>query len=149
MDCTQTQELLSQWIDGELHPAVEPELFGHLSRCETCRAFFRNLYTLNQEFASARALQVPASLDQRVLAADLPTVKQSRKSPWQGMRHTYSIRVLGLAIVLSISTTVLVSSYWYRHSQPQQTIVCLTPLPEVEVTGYVVVASSTTKGINQ
>jgi hypothetical protein len=52
---------------------------------------------------------------------------------------------------VSIILTVFVSSFWYRylHSQPQQTIVCLSPLPEVEVTGYVVVGHLPSKGNNR
>jgi hypothetical protein len=68
---------------------------------------------------------------------------------WHKRKTLYSFRATMLAVFLSAMTSIFVSSLWYTSKQPQPTIVCLTPLPEVEVNGYIVVASSHTKGINQ
>jgi anti-sigma factor RsiW len=149
MNCEQYQENISQLIDGELDSVAESNLFQHMSTCEACRVFFKNLLKLNHELTSARSIQVPASLNQRILTMNLSRATPMRRMPWLLSGRTYSFRAIGLAVLLSIVTTVFVSSFWYQHSQTQQTIVCLTPLPEVEVNGYVVVASSHTKGINQ
>jgi predicted anti-sigma-YlaC factor YlaD len=147
MDCAQIQEFLSHWMDGELHPSAEPEVFAHLSRCFSCRAFFRDLSTLNHEFTAIRSQAVPVSLDRRVLNSS-PTVQASARSlPWFSTGRTYSFRAVSMAVLFSVILTGTVSSFFY-HSQPQQTIVCLTPLPEVEVNGYVVVAPTSAKGIN-
>src|SRR5512137_1912540 len=116
MNCTQTQESLSQWMDGELHPAVEAGLFTHLSQCESCRVFFKDLFMLNQEFASAQPVQVPASLDQRVLTTVLSTASM-RRFPWFSSKRMYSARAVGLAVLASIVTTIFVSSQWFQHSQ--------------------------------
>jgi len=148
MNCTLAQESLSQWIDGELIPNIETEMFAHLGGCETCRVFFKNLFVLNQELLSARAVQVPVSMDERILAKKSFVNFKPGKS-WLPLGRTYSLRAVGFAVLLSVVTTIFISSFWYRNSQPQQTIVCLTPLPEVEVNGYVVVAPSPIKGINQ
>jgi predicted anti-sigma-YlaC factor YlaD len=149
MNCLHTQDNLSQLMDGELPASFEADVFLHLSGCEVCRAFFKNLLTLREELASARVPQVPASLDRRVLTASQSSRKAMRYISWIQPGRMYSFRAIGLAVLLSIVTTIFVSSFWYKNSQQQQTIVCLTPLPEVEVNGYVVVASSPTKGINQ
>jgi predicted anti-sigma-YlaC factor YlaD len=149
MNCTLIQEYISQWTDSELHPSGEAVLFAHLSTCESCRTFFRNLFTLKQEFSSEHPPKVPTTLDQRILAIRPSTIAQKQKFPWSRLGQTYSFRAIGLAVVFSILFTFVASSFWYRYSQPQQTIVCLTPLPEVEVNGYVVVAQSHMKGLNQ
>jgi predicted anti-sigma-YlaC factor YlaD len=149
MNCLQTQEFLSQWMDGELSAIVEAELFAHLSGCEPCRTFFKNLMTLHQELSSARLQQVPDSLDQRVLALQVSTKKSIPRSLGLRPRRAYSFRTVGIAILVSIITTMFGSSLWYHHTQPQPTIVCLTPLPEVEVTGYVVIGHLPTKGNKQ
>ena len=149
MNCEQYQEQISQLIDGELLPAAETELFVHLGVCEHCRTFLKNTLSLRNTLAFNRQIDVPASLDQHVRAFGSSAAKSMRHMPWLRTGRMYSFRAIGLAVLVSIITTVSVSSLWYHHVQPQQTIVCLTPLPEVEVTGYVVVASSNTKGINQ
>jgi predicted anti-sigma-YlaC factor YlaD len=140
MNCTTAQESLSQWMDGELPVSNDAELFSHLSGCAACRAFFRDLQTVHQGLASVPALQVPVALDQRILAIHAHPSSAPQKF-WFRPGRSFSFRTVGFAVIFSIIASVFFSSFWYHHSQPQQTIVCLTPLPEVEVTGYVVVAS--------
>ena len=151
MNCEQYQEQISQFIDGELLPTAETELFAHLGACEQCRTFLKNALSLRNTLALTRQIDVPASLDQRVLAHHASTTKRTvhQNFVWRFTEAKYSFRTIGLAIIISALTSVLFSSFWHTSYQPQQTIVCLTPLPEVEVTGYVVVASSPTKGIKQ
>jgi len=151
MNCEQYQEYISQFIDGELDNADEACLFGHLGLCEQCRTFLKNVLSLRNTLTVSPQLAVPASLDQRVLNQLSSNMKQPLHQNifWRTRKPQYSFRTIGLAVLLSVVTTIFVSSFWYQHSQTQQTIVCLTPLPEVEVNGYLVVAPSQTKGINQ
>lgn len=149
MDCIHTQEYLSQWMDGELPSSLEIESFTHLGTCKSCRDFFRDLHALKHDLRSAPAFSVPVSLDQRIHALQPFTLVSKHRFPWLHTEKTYTFRALGLAVCISAIITACSSILWYRHSQPQQTIVCLTPLPEVEVTGYVVVGSTTTKGLDQ
>jgi predicted anti-sigma-YlaC factor YlaD len=151
MNCIHTQESLSQWIDGELSIGIEAELFGHLHDCEECRAFLKNLLKLNHELSAAQAQQVPASLDLCILSLPSSAKNPIKHIPWLRPERMYSFRTACLAVLVSIILTACISSFWYRYSysQPQQTIVCLTPLPDVDVTGYVVVGHSSLKGNNQ
>jgi anti-sigma factor RsiW len=151
MNCENYQENISQFIDGELDSASESNLFRHLGLCEHCRTFLKNILSLRNTLTVSRQMTVPASLDQRVLNQMSPTVRQPmfQNLLWHKRRTHYSFRAIGLAVILSAVTSVLFSSLWYTSQQPQRTIVCLTPLPEVEVNAYIVVASSHTKGINQ
>jgi predicted anti-sigma-YlaC factor YlaD len=151
MNCGQYQEQISQFMDGELSPTAENELFTHLGTCEICRTFLKNVISLRNTITLDRQIAVPASLDRRVLERHFPITKKIADQTFirRFRENKYSFRAIGLAIILSAFTTVLISSLWYLSYKPQQTIVCLTPLPEVEVTGYVVVAQSPTKGIEQ
>jgi predicted anti-sigma-YlaC factor YlaD len=151
MNCEQYQEQISQFIDGELLQTAETELFAHLGVCEHCRTFLKNVLSLKNTMTFTQQIAVPASLDRRVLVRDSSTIKKSLNKNFvrRFAETTYSFRTIGLAIILSALTGVLFSSFWHTSNQQQQTIVCLTPLPEVEVTGYVVVAPSPTKGIKQ
>ena len=151
MNCIHTQESFSQWIDGEFSISIEAELFGHLRDCEECRVFLKNLLKLNHELSSAQPQQVPASLDRRILSLPPSAKNPIKHIPWLRPERMYSFRIACLAVLVSIILTACISSFWYRYSysQQQQTIVCLTPLPEVDVTGYVVVGHSSLKGNSQ
>jgi len=149
MNCEQYQEHISQYIDEELPSATEAELFVHLGICEQCRTFLKNALSLRNTLAHTRQITVPASLDQRIFAQHSLTTKRqvNQNFIWHVTKSKYSFRAIGLAIIVSVLTGVLFSSFWHTLYKPQQTIVCLTPLPEVEVNGYVVIASQPTKGI--
>ena len=151
MNCEQYQEQISQFIDGELPPTAETDLFVHLGVCEQCRTFLKNALSLRNILAFTPQITVPASLDRRVLAQHFSTTKKTinQNFVWHYTEAKYSFRTIGLAIILSALTGVLFSSFWHTFYEPQQTIVCLTSLPEVEVNGYVVVAPSLMKGIKQ
>jgi anti-sigma factor RsiW len=151
MNCENYQENISQFIDGELDSASESNLFQHLGSCEHCRTFLKNILSLRNTLTVSQQMIVPASLDQRVLNQPSPTVRQPKLQNllWHKRKTLYSFRATMLAVILSAVTSIFVSSLWYTSKQPQRMIVCLTPLPEVEVNGYIVVASSHTKGINQ
>jgi hypothetical protein len=149
MNCDQYQEHISQFIDEELSPSTEAELFAHLGVCELCRTFLKNALSLKDALVYTRQINVPASLDQRILAQYSLATKRSVNQNFilHFAKSKYSFRAFGLAIIVSVLTGVIFTSFWHTLYQPQQTIVCLTPLPEVEVNGYVVVASQPTKGV--
>jgi anti-sigma factor RsiW len=144
MNCDQYQEHISQYIDSELDSTSESALFRHLGTCDHCRSFLKNILSLRNTLTGSREAVPPPSLDQKVLRQ--PILQQPF---WFKRKTQYSIRAIALAIIFSVLTSSMITSLWYTSQQSQRTIVCLTPLPEVEVTGYVVVASSNTKGINQ
>ena len=77
MNCEQYQEQISQFIDGELLPTAETELFVHLGVCEHCRTFLKNTLSLRNIFASAQQIAIPASLDQQVLDQNSSVTKKA------------------------------------------------------------------------
>jgi anti-sigma factor RsiW len=151
MNCEQVREQISQFIDGELPSTAEADLFTHLGACEHCRSFLKEVLSLRNTLALTPQITVPASLDRRVLAQQPSGANKfsNQNLYWRFKETRYSFRAIGLAILFSALAGILFSSFWYASYKPQQTIVCLTPLPEVEVTGYVVVAPSPMKGLEQ
>jgi predicted anti-sigma-YlaC factor YlaD len=151
MNCELYQEYISQFIDGELQSADESNLFQHLGYCEQCRMFLKNILSLRTTLTRSQQVVVPNTLDQQILKQPALTAKQSAPQNliWHMRKTQYSFRVIGLAIILSVATSIFVSSLWFTSQQPQQTIVCLTPLPEVEVAGYVVIGHPPIKGHQQ
>src|SRR6266545_1298662 len=67
MDCAHTRELLEQYVLGALEPEERSEVERHLESCAECRAL-----------AAASALQPPAALRERVLAAAAPSGRRPR-----------------------------------------------------------------------
>jgi predicted anti-sigma-YlaC factor YlaD len=151
MNCEQYEEQISLLLDGELDISGESGLFGHLGMCKQCREYLKNIISLRNVLAQAPPMSVPVSLDKRVLSDHSLT---KAITPYANfIRHytnaRYSFRAVGLAIIVSALLSMLFSSFWHTSKEPQQTIVCLTPLPEVEVNGYVVVAPTNLKGVEQ
>ena len=144
MNCEQGQEYISHFMDGELDPANEGSMFQHLSTCRNCQTFLKDNLTLRGSLSAIRPVTVPTSLDQHVLQQ--PLMQHSI-----GFRKTarYSIRTMVLAATCSLSIGIGISTFWYKTQLPQHMIVCLTPLPEVEVTGYVVIGYPQMKGHQQ
>lgn len=149
MNCEKFQETISQYIDGELQPDQESELFQHLGACDRCREFLRSALHLRSELSMASTAPVPQRVDEQIYArmnALQPAGKSVPVARSLPGRRQFSFRALALAVMLSIITSVAVVSLWYRSVQPQPTYICFTPLPEVEVTAYEITGHPLLKG---
>ncbi len=142
MNCENYQEQISKFVDGELSIEEEGGMFIHLGACLQCRSFLKNLYSLKSTLALSPPPAVPKRLDRRV-AAHIASEKSAFawKDIFQRIQSTqYSYRAIGLAIILSVLFAFIFSAFLHKSNETGQTIVCLNPLPEVEVTGYIVYA---------
>ncbi len=72
--------LLNEYVDGELEPSRQPELFGHLATCAGCRDQFDALLAFRLA-ARQEPLAVPASADAAVFARLDQLRRQSRRAP--------------------------------------------------------------------
>jgi hypothetical protein len=151
MNCEQYQEQISQFADGELSPHSETGLFIHIGACESCRAFFKDVISLGKAIAVTKHISVPISLDLKVQNID--SFRSKKFLNFHAIKrfkdNRYSLRTIGLAVMFSAFISILASLFFFNSHEPQQTIVCLTPLPEVEINGYIVVAPTITKGFEQ
>lgn len=59
--------LLYEYLDGELAPGREPDLFGHLAACAECRRQFDAMLSFRLAVRQ-EPLAVPPALDRRVMA---------------------------------------------------------------------------------
>ena len=120
MNCEQYQEQVSQFMDGELPPITENELFAHLGTCEICRGFLKNVISLRNTMTLDQQIAVPASLDRRLLERHFPITKKAEDQTFirRIKVNKYSFRAIGLAIILSTFTAVLISSLWYSSYKP-------------------------------
>ncbi|WP_420454910.1 anti-sigma factor family protein [Rubrivirga sp.] len=79
-DDTDAEILLNEYVDGELNPSRQPELFGHLAACAGCRAQFDALLAFRLA-ARQEPLAVPASADAALFARLDHLRRQSRRAP--------------------------------------------------------------------
>ncbi|MEM0963122.1 MAG: anti-sigma factor [Bacteroidota bacterium] len=79
--CTdfEAEILLNEYVDGELDPSRQPDLFGHLATCADCRAQFDALFAFRLA-ARQEQLAVPASAD-AALFARLDRVRRQAPRP--------------------------------------------------------------------
>lgn len=111
--------LLNEYLDGELDPADQPELFGHLAECAGCRAQFDAMLAFRLA-ARQEPLAVPATADAALFARldrvrrvnDRAPDRRADRAPLGGaLRRRVSVgamlAVAGLAIVIG---SVLASS---------------------------------------
>ncbi|MFW6127084.1 MAG: anti-sigma factor family protein [Thermodesulfobacteriota bacterium] len=87
MKCTEVQEHLSAWLDGEIPDELEPRLAEHLAACPVCQAELAALNRLDAALAGLEAPGPPRGLAAGVL----------RRLPW---RTPAWVRSLALAACL-------------------------------------------------
>ena len=72
--------LLNEYVDGELHPARQPELFAHLAACADCRAQFDALFAFRLAVRQ-EPLPVPPAVDAAVFARLDRSRRAGRRAP--------------------------------------------------------------------
>lgn len=108
--------LLNEYVDGELDPARQPELFGHLATCAVCRAQFDALLAFRLA-ARQEPLAVPATADAALFARLDNVRRQSRRAPDRraeraplggALRRRVSVgAMLAVALLAIVAGTVL------------------------------------------
>jgi anti-sigma factor RsiW len=73
----EAEALLNEYLDGELVPARQPALFGHLAGCAACRVQFNALLAFRLG-ARQESLAVPATAD-AALFARLDEARRGRR----------------------------------------------------------------------
>lgn len=76
MNCTRSQELLSDDVEGTLAPPLATELEEHLAACGECRELRDALAAVMDALAPESLPEPPADLHERILAKTLPSVRQ-------------------------------------------------------------------------
>ncbi|MEJ2071113.1 MAG: zf-HC2 domain-containing protein [Syntrophobacterales bacterium] len=107
MKCTEVQEHLSAWLDGEVPEELRPRLADHLAACPVCQAELAALERLDASLAELEA--PPASRD---LAAGVLRRLPRPTPSWVRSLALAACLVLGIFIGSSLTGTL------YKGIQP-------------------------------
>lgn len=76
------QERISLYLDHALNDKESAKLFNHLARCRDCRTFMKLTSRVHVHVTEEKLAEVPASLDQRILASIAAASDRSEQKPW-------------------------------------------------------------------
>lgn len=99
MECSQIQENLSAYLDGELDPGEEAELKSHLEGCETCRSELESLRSTVKLVRSVPRVPAPTVLKQRLTSAI------SARKPLQ--QYQSILGLIGAAAILLVTVVAV------------------------------------------
>jgi anti-sigma factor RsiW len=68
-ECKMLFEKLSEYLDGELDPALYPRFEEHMGDCEPCQAFLESLRRTVGLVGSVEAVELPPEVRRQVLDA--------------------------------------------------------------------------------
>ena len=68
-ECRMLFEKLSEYIDGELDPALYPRFEEHMRDCEPCQVFLESLRRTVRHVGTIEAVELPPDVRRQVLAA--------------------------------------------------------------------------------
>ena len=100
MKCSEIQEYLSAWMDGEVPEELEGQLSDHLAGCPSCRAQLSALERLDAALAGLEA-PVPQGLASKVRRR----LHSPSKIPWYQSLALAVCLVLGIFLGSSLTGT--------------------------------------------
>ena len=109
MSCESIQEMISAFLDGELAPSQDDEMFTHLRECRTCRGFVRSAVQLRNSLHAAGSPAVPDSLDARVVPLEASAGHHHRIAQWN-IHRLFSYRLAIPAPAAIASAIALIAS---------------------------------------
>jgi anti-sigma factor RsiW len=105
MDCRRAEELLSDHLDGALHPLRARDLEAHLQGCDRCRALHAAVAEVMTTLRSFPVLEPAADLAERAASAALRAPRRPRVvGP---VRAPAWLQVAAAAMAMAISGGVL------------------------------------------
>ena len=79
--CREMVDLLSEYVDGHLDPALARQLEAHLRGCTECTAFLRTFRTTQALTKEAACQEMPVELKVRLRAFLRNTLQRGRSGP--------------------------------------------------------------------
>ncbi|HUI08742.1 MAG TPA: zf-HC2 domain-containing protein [Bacteroidota bacterium] len=133
MTCDEIQAAISAYADGALLTGEEGDMFVHIGTCAACRRFFGSVLDIRSTVVAATPVDVPESLDKRVLAirprAARPLAQRRRWLTEIWMRRlSVPLPSAALVALALISITIFSLSLLLKPSE-----VPLLTLPTVDV----------------
>lgn len=100
MNCRRIHRFLSAYHDGELSPAREQAVRGHLDHCAACRDRLRALQGVRLSLAVLDTPPPPAGLAERILRAAEERPAPSRRPAPSPFRPAWQLRIAGAAAAI-------------------------------------------------
>jgi hypothetical protein len=137
------QQLASQFIDHELGPESEQELFLHLGACTECRSFLKASWQLQADIFATKPEGAPQFGMSR--GKRLQRIFQSRPqrelnllaSIW---RKKIPMPVAAALVVLVLASSIALSGLWIRPqervAETKPEVVYVPRLPAIQVIGF-------------
>jgi hypothetical protein len=107
MDCQRAEELLSDHLEGALHPILAAELEQHLAGCERCRSLRDALAEVVLVLHAATDPEAPAGLAERAARAALRASRRVEIRPAIVLPHWLNAAAAGFALI-ALGTTLAV-----------------------------------------
>ena len=140
MTCMETQERISQFIDGELSEQEKGPMFVHMASCSTCQEFLSDALRLHSGIGEEKeAAHAPVSTWGQANAKLIsPNLFSTSPSLWiRSRRVSLSFPIAAvLALFLIAASAVVTFSTTEGGREPAPKEVILISLPMVEVQGY-------------
>jgi len=137
------QELASQFIDHELGPESEQELFLHLGSCTECRNFLRASWQLQVDIFATKPKETSQFSAAR--AKERQSISQGRPrheldvlaSIW---RKKIPMPIAAALVVLVLASSIALSGLWIRPqervAETKPEVVYVPRLPAIQVIGF-------------
>jgi hypothetical protein len=108
MDCHRAEELLSDRLEGSLHPILGAELEAHLAGCEACRELADAFAEVVGALRNAPELEAPRTLAERAASAALARPRAIEIRPAFVLPHWLNAAAAGLALIALGATLAVV-----------------------------------------
>ncbi len=108
MDCQKAEQLLSDHLEGSLHPILGAELGAHLAACGACRKLTAALAEVVAALRSAPELEAPRGLAERVARAALARPRTIEIRPAFVLPPWLHAAAAGLALIALGATLAVV-----------------------------------------
>ncbi len=134
MSCAEYQSDISEYLDAELHPSSEAQLFRHLGTCEACRVFMASCLRLRSALLSD-TVHTPESFNARF------DIEESRQTPgrikpsplwiFHARRDFFPLpAAASIALLLFIGSLILAPSFFPNSiEEPQNPMRLETSFP--------------------
>ena len=129
MDHTHYQELVSQFVDGELGAEGEQELFAHLAMCRDCRDFYKKALLLQEDLRATKVSLTDPPHARR--ASNVLRSVWNRRVP---MSIAAALALFGLISTITLSTFLLGPKE--KVVEPKEDVVYVPRLPAIQVIGF-------------
>jgi Putative zinc-finger len=99
MDCHRAEELLSDHVEGSLHPILAAELEAHLASCSACAELRETVAEVVETLRSAPELEPPVGLAERAARVARTRPRPIEIRPALVLPHWLSAAAAGFALI--------------------------------------------------